>query len=601
MPRQRNAFLFLLLLCFPLASHAWWQDEWSFRKQITLNTTAQGANLPGTLTEFPVLVRLHAGNFPFFQDINPTGADLRFVAMDDQTPLKYHIEHIDPLNGLAYIWVKLPRVAGGSMGESIWMYYGNAAATDGQEPVATLDSRQVLVYHFDGEAVKDATSFANHPDSASASLVQVSFIGGGLQTNGSTSVKLENRPALRADPKNGLTLSLWAKSAQAQNGANLLQWRDGNTSLALEAKGSELRARFAAGKIYETSPATLPEGAWHHVAVTLTADKLSLYVDGAEAASVAVKFDQEFGGALSLGAATDGTLGFVGEIDEVQVSNIARDANWVRALFVSQTPDSMLLTYGEDEQGESGGTSYFGIILKNVTIDGWVVIVVLVVMAVISWLVMFGKGLYINRVRRDNAQFLSQFKKLSEDPGALDAEEDQESKELESASPLAQALFGKHDHFQSSSIYRIYHTGIQDIHRRVGQAVGADAAALSPQAIATIRAGLDATLVRETQRLNSQMVLLTIAISGGPFLGLLGTVVGVMITFAAIAAAGDVNVNAIAPGIAAALVATVAGLAVAIPALFGYNYLASRIKEIVADMHVFVDEFISRIAEHYGR
>jgi biopolymer transport protein ExbB len=76
------------------------------------------------------------------------------------------------------------------------------------------------------------------------------------------------------------------------------------------------------------------------------------------------------------------------------------------------------------------------------------------------------------------------------------------------------------------------------------------------------------------------MVLLTIAISGGPFLGLLGTVVGVMITFAAIAAAGDVNVNSIAPGIAAALLATVAGLAVAIPALFGYNYLASRIKTI---------------------
>jgi biopolymer transport protein ExbB len=97
------------------------------------------------------------------------------------------------------------------------------------------------------------------------------------------------------------------------------------------------------------------------------------------------------------------------------------------------------------------------------------------------------------------------------------------------------------------------------------------------------------------------MVLLTIAISGGPFLGLLGTVVGVMITFAAIAATGDVNINAIAPGIAAALLATVAGLAVAIPALFGYNYLSSRIKEIVADMNVFQDEFITRVAEHYVR
>jgi biopolymer transport protein ExbB len=61
-----------------------------------------------------------------------------------------------------------------------------------------------------------------------------------------------------------------------------------------------------------------------------------------------------------------------------------------------------------------------------------------------------------------------------------------------------------------------------------------------------------------------------------------------------------VNVNAIAPGIAAALVATVAGLAVAIPALFGYNYLASRIKVISADMQVFVDELTSRIAERYA-
>jgi len=115
----------------------------------------------------------------------------------------------------------------------------------------------------------------------------------------------------------------------------------------------------------------------------------------------------------------------------------------------------------------------------------------------------------------------------------------------------------------------------------------------------TLRAKLDRTTAYETQKLNSMMVMLTIAISGGPFLGLLGTVVGVMITFAAIAASGDVNINAIAPGIAAALVATVAGLGVAIPALFGYNYLITRIKEITTEMHVFTDEFVTRLAETY--
>ncbi len=118
--------------------------------------------------------------------------------------------------------------------------------------------------------------------------------------------------------------------------------------------------------------------------------------------------------------------------------------------------------------------------------------------------------------------------------------------------------------------------------------------------IAAIRAALDSGVVKEMQRLNRLMVVLTIAISGGPFLGLLGTVVGVMITFAAIAASGDVNVNAIAPGIAAALVATVAGLGVAIPALFGYNYLISKIKDLTSDIQVFVDEFVTKMAEFYS-
>jgi biopolymer transport protein ExbB len=115
-----------------------------------------------------------------------------------------------------------------------------------------------------------------------------------------------------------------------------------------------------------------------------------------------------------------------------------------------------------------------------------------------------------------------------------------------------------------------------------------------------VRAVMDAGLVRENQRLSRAMVLLTISISGGPFLGLLGTVVGVMITFAAIAAAGEVNVNAIAPGIAAALLATCAGLGVAIPALFGYNYILTRNKAVQANMQVFVDEFVTRVFEKYG-
>jgi biopolymer transport protein ExbB len=70
-----------------------------------------------------------------------------------------------------------------------------------------------------------------------------------------------------------------------------------------------------------------------------------------------------------------------------------------------------------------------------------------------------------------------------------------------------------------------------------------------------------------------------------------------MITFASIALAGDVNVNAIAPGIAAALLATVTGLAVAIPALFGYNYISSQNSDVVAKTQIFGDRLITRFAE----
>src|SRR5262249_13181963 len=91
-----------------------------------------------------------------------------------------------------------------------------------------------------------------------------------------------------------------------------------------------------------------------------------------------------------------------------------------------------------------------------------------------------------------------------------------------------------------------------------------------------------------------------LAVSGGPFLGLLGTVVGVMITFAAIAAEGNVDVNAIAPGVAAALLATAAGLAAAIPALFGYNMIVTRVKRINAASRAFSDALVARIAHQYG-
>jgi biopolymer transport protein ExbB len=107
-------------------------------------------------------------------------------------------------------------------------------------------------------------------------------------------------------------------------------------------------------------------------------------------------------------------------------------------------------------------------------------------------------------------------------------------------------------------------------------------------------------MVRETERMSKRMNWLSTTIEGAPYVGLFGTVIGIMLVFVVAAMAGAVDINSVAPGMAAALLCTAAGLGVAIPALFGYNWLASRSDAIGADMAVFVDEFVTRLAEEQG-
>jgi biopolymer transport protein ExbB len=197
---------------------------------------------------------------------------------------------------------------------------------------------------------------------------------------------------------------------------------------------------------------------------------------------------------------------------------------------------------------------------------------------------MIGKAVFLGGQRRANRAFRAAFVE------AMSRAED-------SASPLAPIFAEGKPQLRRSPMFRIYQIAHAELDERLRLGrIGADGA-LIPQSLAAIRTAMDAVFVMESQRLSRLMVLLTIAIAGGPFIGLLGTVIGVMITFAAIAAAGDVNVNAIAPGISAALLATVAGLAVAIPSLFGYNYFTTRIREISVEMQIFLEDLVARIAE----
>lgn len=590
----------------PSLCHAWWNDDWNFRKEITLDLSATGANIAASPADVPVLVRLHLGNFGYFGDTKPDGSDLRFVAGDDKTPLKFHVERYDPTNNLAFVWVKVPRLAGGTNVEKVFLYYGNTKAPAGADVAGTYDANQVLVYHFGGEgAPADATAYANKASAGNAPIV-ASLIGDGVKFSGSESISVPSTASLRVLPDRGATFSAWMKIDAPQSNAYVLDMGDANRALALGINDTQVFVQLLSnGAVAATaqSAGVLAAGQWHHLAMTVGAGRLVLFVDGVEVASTPADI-AEIAGTLTIGSAASGDNALSADVDEVQVSNVVRSVEWIQAAARSQGQESLMVIYGSDAQKEGGEVSYFKVTMDNLTVDAWVVIVILAVMFVIAMLIMVSKALFLSRVKKANAAFLKEFDKLKGDPTALDKPEsdDAPGDDALDESPFMPHVSGHEDKYRVSTIYRLYHHGVQEMTGRVGlKSAGARAVnILTPQAMASIRAAMDATQVRMTQKLASKMVLLTIAISGGPFLGLLGTVVGVMITFAAIAASGDVNVNSIAPGIAAALAATVAGLGVAIPALFGYNWLNTQIKEINADMRVFVDEFVTRVAEHYS-
>ncbi len=570
----------------------WWDAEWTVRKKITVDTTSDGTAINEPIGSAAVLLRLHDGNFQFTM-AKEDASDIRFVTEEGKL-LPYHIERFDALMNEAFVWVKAGEIKPGGQ-TSFWLYYGNAGpkATKVEDAKATFDADTVLVYHFAerGAVANDASGNGNHSANPTVA-VDGAIIGGGIKLDAKATVKIPASPSVLWAEGAAMTWSAWIKPATLQADATIFSRREGNSAFVIGIDNGSPFVEINGQRSAAGTP--VAAASWHHLAVVAAGGKTSLFLDGVNYGFVAAGLPA-LNSDLQLGdnGETGGT-GFSGEFDELTISKIARTPGFITFLAKSEGGDKdvKLLVFGEDEQTHSwfeGG--YFGVIIKNLTADGWAVIVILMIMAAISWFVMITKAGYLNKVSKANGVFMAEWSHLINDLTALDSDDADNAKSLGGRVDKK-----KHRVVRNSSVFRIYHVGVEEIRSRLATR---HTRSLNATSIPAIRASLDGALVRETSKLNSGMVLLTIAISGGPFLGLLGTVVGVMITFAAIAAAGDVNVNSIAPGIAAALLATVAGLAVAIPALFGYNYLLTRVKGATADMHVFIDEFITRMAEFY--
>jgi len=237
---------------------------------------------------------------------------------------------------------------------------------------------------------------------------------------------------------------------------------------------------------------------------------------------------------------------------------------------------------------------------RQATTEGKMTICALIIVSVFSWTVIISKARQLYRARRAAKKFFAAYR--------------------ETRDPLE--LYRKKEEFDGAPAYELYHTGAEEteyhlknnpikIERVQSVVPGISTQAqtdhiarsittkISHGSFETVRVALERAASTEALSLEKGMIILSTAVAGGPFIGLLGTVWGVMETFSGIARAQAASLTAMAPGVAGALIATVTGLFVAIPAMFAYNYMVTTIRAITQELDAFANEYATALEHKY--
>jgi biopolymer transport protein TolQ len=239
----------------------------------------------------------------------------------------------------------------------------------------------------------------------------------------------------------------------------------------------------------------------------------------------------------------------------------------------------------------SGGVNFFaeiGILyaFEHSNAAGQVVIALLVFGSIFSWTVMISKLVMVNRARRETNRLLRRFRTARK--------------------PLA--IYQSRETYAGSPAYAVYLAGCRELtfHLLGTTEIDdtfssrlAEAERISPVAMNSVRSAMEREVGEQALKLEDRMTVLATAVSGAPFLGLLGTVWGVMDTFSGIALAGHADLPAMAPGVSGALITTVTGLLVAIPAMFGYNFLVVTLRGMTVELDNFAAELASSFDHRY--
>jgi len=213
-----------------------------------------------------------------------------------------------------------------------------------------------------------------------------------------------------------------------------------------------------------------------------------------------------------------------------------------------------------------------GIVVKGV-------LVLLLLLSILSWGIIFNKWRVYSKTRRETASF---------------------SEKFWSGSDMDTVLASIPNQYSNSPLPNIFQAGYREYMRQRGDANESSASTkiIAGGGLDGIRRSLDAALSREIEGLSRHLAFLATVGSTSPFIGLFGTVWGILTAFQGIAASQNTSLTAVAPGIAEALVATAFGLVAAIPAVVAYNKFTSDLKRQAAGMEQFSSEFLNIMSRH---
>jgi biopolymer transport protein TolQ len=201
------------------------------------------------------------------------------------------------------------------------------------------------------------------------------------------------------------------------------------------------------------------------------------------------------------------------------------------------------------------------------------ILILLVLISIASWTIMIGKVFHLRRAREQSRGFIEIFR------------DSQRFSEVNAAA----------DEHSASPLVGIFQGGYVEIDGQVKamRSAGEDSSRYVIKSMGSVERTLRRAAAVEQQELTRHLHFLATTAAASPFIGLLGTVWGILIAFNDIGVTGSTSIVAVAPGIAQALIATFAGLAAAIPALVAYNVLTAQIRVIRDEMQDFVLEFIN--------